>query len=82
MPRKLGSKERRERDKLVRSALRQAAHSVQHRRVRFCSAGIVSVAHANEAVRNEEAARPDPLSAGSIERDDTLQVHGCEFESE
>ena len=82
MPRKRASKERRERDKLVRSALRQAAHSVQHRRVRFRPGDTVSVAHANEAVHIEEAACPDPLSADSIERDDSLQIDGREFESE
>ena len=82
MPRKRASQERRERDKLIRSALRQAAaQRVQHRRVLFRPEGTVPVEHATEAEHTVEAARPDPSSADSIEADDTLQIDGQEFES-
>ena len=81
MPRKRASQGRRERDKLIRSALRQAAaQRVQHWRVLFRPEGTVPVEDATEAKHTVESARSDPSSADSIEEDKTLQIEGREFE--
>ena len=81
MPRKRASQERREREKLIRSALRQAAKRVQQRRVEFRPEGAVPVVDAAEA---EQSAidRSDPQAVSEITDEDLLQIDGREFDNE
>ena len=74
MPRRRASKERRERERQLRSALRRAAHFEQSRQVRFRPAAVESAVSVPELQVTPIIPEDTCVTGGTI-----LQIDGREF---